>query len=84
MLVENGMLRGYMQDKMNARLMGVAPTGNGRRESFSHVPKPRKNKTNKLAGPQDTDENKSSVEKGLFSPNNGGGQVDNTSGKIVF
>jgi TldD protein len=83
-LVENGMLRGYMQDKMNARLMGVAPTGNGRRESFAHVPMPRMTNTYMLAGPHDPDEIIASVEKGLFAPNFGGGQVDITSGKFVF
>ena len=83
-LVENGILRGYMQDKMNARLMGVAPTGNGRRESFAHIPMPRMTNTYMLAGPHDPDEIIASVEKGLFAPNFGGGQVDITSGKFVF
>jgi len=83
-LVENGILRGYMQDRMNARLMGVNPTGNGRRESFAHVPMPRMTNTYMLAGPHDPEEIIGSVEKGLYSPNFGGGQVDITSGKFVF
>jgi len=83
-LVENGILRGYMQDKLNARLMGVAPTGNGRRESFAHTPMPRMTNTYMLAGPHDPDEIIASVDKGLYAPNFGGGQVDITSGKFVF
>ncbi len=83
-LVENGVLRGYMQDKLNARLMGVAPTGNGRRESFAHVPMPRMTNTYMLAGDHDADEIIASVDKGLYAPNFGGGQVDITSGKFVF
>lgn len=83
-LVENGVLRGYMQDRMNARLMGVEPTGNGRRESFAHVPMPRMTNTYMLAGPHDPEEIIRSVDKGLFAPNFGGGQVDITSGKFVF
>src|SRR5210317_2193343 len=83
-LVENGVLRGYMQDKMNARLMGVAPTGNGRRESFAHMPMPRMTNTYMLAGPHEQDEIIASVKKGLYAPNFGGGQVDITSGKFVF
>ena len=83
-LVEKGVLRGYMQDKMNARLMGVAPTGNGRRESFAHIPMPRMTNTYMLAGPHDPEEIIRSVDKGLFAPNFGGGQVDITSGKFVF
>ena len=83
-LVENGILRGYMQDKLNARLMGVEPTGNGRRESFAHVPMPRMTNTYMLAGPHDPDEIIASVDKGLYAPNFGGGQVDITSGKFVF
>jgi len=83
-LVENGILRGYMQDKLNARLMGVEPTGNGRRESFAHIPMPRMTNTYMLAGPHDPDEIIASVEKGLYAPNFGGGQVDITSGKFVF
>jgi TldD protein len=83
-LVEDGVLRGYMQDKMNARLMGVAPTGNGRRESFAHVPMPRMTNTYMLAGPHEHEEIIASVKKGLYAPNFGGGQVDITSGKFVF
>ncbi len=83
-LVENGVLRGYMQDKMNAGLMGVAPTGNGRRESYAHVPMPRMTNTYMLAGPHDPEEIIASVDHGLFAPNFGGGQVDITSGKFVF
>ncbi|MDI6936306.1 metalloprotease TldD, partial [Serratia sp. Se-PFBMAAmG] len=83
-LIENGILKGYMQDKLNARLMGVPPTGNGRRESYAHLPMPRMTNTYMLAGkstPQDIIE---SVEYGLYAPNFGGGQVDITSGKFVF
>jgi TldD protein len=83
-LVENGILKGYMQDKLNARLMGVAPTGNGRRESFAHMPMPRMTNTYMLAGPHDPGEIIASVEQGLYAPNFGGGQVDITSGKFVF
>ena len=83
-LVENGVLRGYMQDKLNARLMGVAPTGNGRRESFAHLPMPRMTNTYMLAGPHEHEEIIASVKKGLYAPNFGGGQVDITSGKFVF
>ena len=83
-LVENGVLRGYMQDRLNARLMGVQPTGNGRRESFAHIPMPRMTNTYMLAGPHDPDEIIRSVDKGLYAPNFGGGQVDITSGKFVF
>lgn len=83
-LVEDGILRGYMQDKLNARLMGVQPTGNGRRESFAHVPMPRMTNTYMLPGPHDPEEIIASVDKGLYAPNFGGGQVDITSGKFVF
>ena len=83
-LVENGILRCYMQDKLNARLMGVAPTGNGRRESFAHVPMPRMTNTYMLAGKHDPEEIIASVDKGIYAPNFGGGQVDITSGKFVF
>jgi TldD protein len=83
-LVEKGVLRGYMQDKLNARLSGVAPTGNGRRESFAHIPMPRMTNTYMLAGPHDPQEIIRSVERGLYAPNFGGGQVDITSGKFVF
>ncbi len=83
-LIENGVLRGYMQDKMNARLMGVAPTGNGRRESYAHLPMPRMTNTYMLAGPHRPDEIIASVDRGLYAVNFGGGQVDITSGKFVF
>ncbi|MGI9205250.1 MAG: metalloprotease TldD [Woeseiaceae bacterium] len=83
-LVEDGVLKGYMQDRMNARLMGVAPTGNGRRESFAHIPMPRMTNTYMLPGPHDPEEIIRSVDKGLYAPNFGGGQVDITSGKFVF
>ncbi|MBT8135664.1 MAG: metalloprotease TldD [Gammaproteobacteria bacterium] len=83
-LIENGILRTYMQDKMNARLMGMEPTGNGRRESFAHLPMPRMTNTYMLAGPHDPDEIIESVDKGLYAVNFGGGQVDITSGKFVF
>ena len=83
-LVENGVLRGYMQDKLNARLMGVSSTGNGRRESFAHIPMPRMTNTYMLAGEHDPEEIIASVDKGLYAPNFGGGQVDITSGKFVF
>ena len=83
-LVENGVLRGYMQDKLNARLMRVAPTGNGRRESFAHMPMPRMTNTYMLAGPHDPADIIASVDQGLYAPNFGGGQVDITSGKFVF
>jgi|TARA_B110000495_G_scaffold196161_1_gene204652 TldD protein len=83
-LVEDGVLKGYMQDKLNARLMGVESTGNGRRESFAHIPMPRMTNTYMLAGPHDPEEIIASVDKGIYAPNFGGGQVDITSGKFVF
>lgn len=83
-LIENGVLKGYMQDKMNARLSGVAPTGNGRRQSYAHLPMPRMTNTYMLAGPHDPAEIIASVDKGLYAVNFGGGQVDITSGKFVF
>jgi TldD protein len=83
-LIENGVLKGYLQDKLNARLMGVAPTGNGRRESFAHVTLPRMTNTYMLPGPHEHEEIISSVPKGLYCRNFGGGQVDITSGKFVF
>jgi TldD protein len=83
-LIENGVLRGYIQDKLNARLMGVAPTGNGRRESFAHMTLPRMTNTYMLAGKYDPQEILGSVQKGLYCKNFGGGQVDITSGKFVF
>jgi TldD protein len=83
-LIEDGVLRGYMQDSLNARLMGVAPTGNGRRESFAHLVMPRMTNTYMLAGNYDPAEIIASVDRGLYAPNFGGGQVDITSGKFVF
>ena len=83
-LIENGILMGYMQDKLNARLMGVESTGNGRRESFAHVPMPRMTNTYMLAGSHDPGDIIESVQKGIYAPNFGGGQVDITSGKFVF
>lgn len=83
-LIENGILKGYMQDKHNAMLMNVAPTGNGRRESFAHLPMPRMTNTYMLAGEYDPQEIIGSVKKGIYAPNFGGGQVDITSGKFVF
>ena len=83
-LIEDGVLRGYLQDTLNARLMGVAPTGNGRRESFAHLPMPRMTNTYMLAGKDDPQEIIGSVKKGLYAANFGGGQVDITSGKFVF
>lgn len=83
-LIENGILKGYMQDKMNARLMGAKPTGNGRRESYAHIPMPRMTNTYMLPGNQDPNEIIASVDKGIYAVNFGGGQVDITSGKFVF
>ena len=83
-LIENGILKGYMQDRMNAGLMGVRSTGNGRRESYAHLPMPRMTNTCMLAGKHDPQEIIASVDKGLYAVNFGGGQVDITSGKFVF
>jgi TldD protein len=83
-LIEGGVLKAYMQDKTNARLMGGTSTGNGRRESFAHLPMPRMTNTYMLAGPHDPKEIIASVDKGLYASNFGGGQVDITSGKFVF
>jgi len=83
-LIENGVLVGYLQDKLNARLMGMVPTGNGRRESYAHVPMPRMTNTFMLAGEEDPDEILRSVDRGLYVTSFGGGQVDITSGKFVF
>ena len=83
-LIEDGILKGYLQDRLNARLMGVAPTGNGRRESFAHLPLPRMTNTYMRAGAHDPGEILASVKKGLYASNFGGGQVDITSGKFVF
>jgi TldD protein len=83
-LIEDGILRGYMQDTLNARLSGVAPTGNGRRESFAHLPMPRMTNTCMLGGERDPQEIIRSVKKGIYASNFGGGQVDITNGKFVF
>jgi TldD protein len=83
-LIEDGILVGYMQDRLNAKLMGAAPTGNGRRESFEHLPLPRMTNTFMLAGQDDPEEIVRSVDRGLYCAYFGGGQVDITSGKFVF
>ncbi len=83
-LVENGILKGYMQDKMNAKLMKVSPTGNGRRESYAHIPMPRMTNTYMLPGKHTQAEIIESVDRGIYVANMGGGQVDITSGKFVF
>ncbi|BBP00663.1 metalloprotease TldD [Sulfuriferula nivalis] len=83
-LIENGILKGYMQDTLNARLMGVPVTGNARRESFAHIPMPRMTNTYMLNGDKDPKEIIASVKHGLYAANFGGGQVDITSGKFVF
>jgi TldD protein len=83
-LIEDGVLRGYMQDSLNARLLGMPLTGNARRESFAHVTLPRMTNTYMLAGPHDPAEIIASVPKGIYATNFGGGQVDITSGKFVF
>ncbi|MBP7574990.1 MAG: metalloprotease TldD [Rhodoferax sp.] len=83
-LIEDGILKGYIQDAMNARLMGVAPTGNGRRESYAHIPMPRMTNTYMLGGDKAPEEIVASIKKGLYATNFGGGQVDITSGKFVF
>jgi TldD protein len=84
LLIEDGILVGYMQDRQNARLMGMQPTGNGRRESFAHVPMPRMTNTYMLAGTHDPGEIIASVKNGIYATYFGGGQVDITSGKYVF
>ena len=83
-LIEDGILRGYIQDRLNARLMGLKPTGNGRRESYAHVPMPRMTNTYMLGGTHDPQEIVRSLKRGLYATNFGGGQVDITSGKFVF
>ncbi len=83
-LIEDGILRGYMQDRQNARLMGMQPTGNGRRQSYAHIPMPRMTNTVMQSGERDPEEILASVDKGLYAVNFGGGQVDITSGKFVF
>ncbi|WP_137939218.1 metalloprotease TldD [Chitinivorax sp. B] len=84
MLIENGILRGYLQDSLNARLMDVPVTGNGRRESYAHIPMPRMTNTYMLSGDKTRDEIIASVKHGIYAANFGGGQVDITSGKFVF
>ncbi|MGJ7582489.1 metalloprotease TldD [Variovorax sp. RHLX14] len=83
-LIEDGILKGYIQDSMNARLTGVKATGNGRRESYAHVPMPRMTNTYMLGGDRKPEEIVASIKKGLYATNFGGGQVDITSGKFVF
>jgi len=83
-LIEKGILRGYLQDRMNARLMKMEPTGNGRRESFAHSPMPRMTNTFMLAGESTPEDIIKSVPNGLYAVNFGGGQVDITNGKFVF
>jgi TldD protein len=83
-LIEDGILKGYIQDAMNARLMRVGPTGNGRRESYAHVPMPRMTNTYMLSGDKTREEIVASIDRGLYATNFGGGQVDITSGKFVF
>ncbi len=83
-LIEDGILVGFMQDRLNARLMGVVPTGNGRRQSFAHAPMPRMTNTNMLAGDKHPEEIQNSIKRGLYAKSFGGGQVDITSGKFVF
>ena len=83
-LIEKGILKGYMQDKHNSSLMGVKPTGNGRRESYAHLPMPRMTNTYMLAGESNPADIIKSVKKGIYAPNFAGGQVDITSGKFVF
>ncbi len=83
-LIEDGILRGYLQDRMNARLMGVSPTGNGRRESYAHTPMPRMTNTFMTAGAHEPEEILRSLKRGVYAVNFGGGQVDITSGKFVF
>ena len=83
-LIEDGILKAYIQDSLNARLMGVAPTGNGRRESYAHVPMPRMTNTYMLGGDMPPEEIVASIQKGLYATHFGGGQVDITSGKFVF
>ena len=84
MLIEDGVLVGYIQDRQNARLMGMRPTGNGRREGYAHLPMPRMTNTYMLAGDRDPAEILASVKNGIYAVNFGGGQVDITSGKFVF
>ncbi len=84
MLIEKGILKNYMQDRLNARLMGMQPTGNGRRESYAHLPQPRMTNTYLLPGEHHPEEIIASVERGIYAVDFAGGQVDTTSGKFVF
>jgi TldD protein len=83
-LIEKGVLKGYLSDKLSARLMGMADTGNGRRESYEHIPMPRMTNTYMLAGEEDPQDIIRSVKNGVYAANFGGGQVDITNGKFVF
>jgi TldD protein len=83
-LIEDGILKGYLQDRLNARLTGVAPTGSGRRESYAHRPMPRMTNTFMTAGDKDPGEILASLKSGVYAGNFGGGQVDITSGEFVF
>jgi TldD protein len=83
-LIEDGVLRGYLHDRLNAKLMGMTPTGNGRRESYAHLPMPRMTNTFMLAGEDDPADIIGSVDRGIYAVSFGGGQVDITSGKFVF
>ncbi|MBO6895663.1 MAG: metalloprotease TldD, partial [Roseibium sp.] len=83
-LIEDGILRGYMQDRQNARLMGVEPTGNGRRQSYAHVPMPRMTNTYMEGGESDPDDLLADLKDGIYAVGFGGGQVDITNGKFVF
>ena len=83
-LIENGILKGYLQDRLSSRILGTPPTGNGRRESYKHIPMPRMTNTFMLAGEDDPEDILRSVDRGLYCVNFGGGQVDITSGKFVF
>src|SRR3989449_9274697 len=83
-LIENGILKGYLSDKLSARLMGIADTGNGRRESYEHIPMPRMTNTYMLAGQDHPEDIIRSVKRGVYALNFGGGQVDITNCKVVF
>jgi TldD protein len=83
-LIERGILRNYLQDRLNARLMGMRPTGNGRRESYAHLPMPRMTNTYMLGGDREPGEIIASVKRGIYASQFGGGQVDITNGKFVF
>src|SRR5438270_5949624 len=83
-LIENGILKGYLSDKLSSRLMGISDTGNGRRESYEHIPMPRMTNTYMLAGSDAPEDIIKSVKRGVYAANFGGGQVDITNGKFVF